>query len=1362
MAIIIGTFQADNGILNPQLEGTASADFIAAFDGDDLLLGLAGADTLDGGLGADTMIGGFGNDFYLVDDEGDRIVEDAAAGNDTIRSTVDFALWRYGQNVEHLVLLGAVGLVGVGNALDNSITGTAGDDWLNGGAGDDLLIGGGGADVFADSAGADTMRGGWGSDTYYIDDVGDVIEEAYGQGHDVVIASVSYEMRRDGQHVEDLILVGRDDLTATGNGKGNLISGNAGNNLLDGAWGDDTLIGGKGNDTYIGGRGDDLFVIQQVGDRVVEADGEGVDTIETRVSYAMRRDSDFTENLVLKGRDDIDGTGNRQDNLIIGNDGDNRLNGAWGNDTLIGGNGRDIFIDDAGSDSMVGGSGNDLFYVDDAADVVREEAGEGDDTVRASVDYTMWRDSQNTEHLVLTGDGDLTGIGNRSDNTLLGNAGNNRLDGMQGDDTLTGGMGTDTLLGGAGNDLLDGEMADFDGRQFISGGGAEGSFGIYNYSNIRMALYFVNFDGSLLLYGLLNPGAGGVQGTFSDHNWVLYDADRGTPVHYLGNSAFGGRFDFTGDADLFEGGWGDDTFLGGAGADTMIGGAGFDTVDYAAWTQAMTIRLDGDMSVGSAFPRQTLQGIEHVIAGSGNDSITGSAGGDLIEARNGDDRLMGTTGNDTLDGGNGTDTVVYDAPISEFRGTLLDPVGGARAISLEHRPPSGPGYGTDTLIGVEVGIFDGVTIRLDGTNNAPILGDDTITTDEDSFVAFLNLLDLNDLDPDSYLPVTGDMPLPTTTYDDTSSIGSVFVGNLLNPPGYDPSGQFEYLAEGETAIDTFTYTVNDGRGGVTTATVTVIIEGRNDLDTPVTDTIAAPVQRDDTLFWDEATGRFIQMRQQFRIDDFAVLVGANDLGDGGDENNMTFFESIGGTALPIGEGFGRTALGASFGMQNGDLVWTVDKDFGTARRSTALADDQVLYGYRGGDGLTAAARVDMDVDYRTKIVADPVAIPAIAGLRGGDGADGEPGGTTNSLLYNGADGADGTAAVARAIRNIDTNGSANDDIIFGVDNVTAGTGGRGGDGGDGAATVIVTPGGLGGTFGTGGVVLGGDGGDGGMGGKGESLRVRLFGNDGDDLIFGGLGGKGGVTGVAGTNGQDGADYDAAQQGGTGGSPGQGGSGGDALYLIDGGTGNDVIVAGKLQDYFGSGVSRYELRGGAGNDTIFMQTADFDGNRPNSRYLVYGDDGDDMIVAEVDAPAGFLFPGQQRTLMDNHRTIDGGAGWDTFVFCDDVASSLTNISNVEELVMSNGTFSGLTYQVTAAQLAAISGGNALRLSGETGLKVFQLEETTGWSRDNVVAGIGGEFYHQWRYAPTDFVLQVQIDLNDIDHYFRVSVGWNDFG
>jgi len=72
--------------------------------------------------------------------------------------------------------------------------------------------------------------------------------------------------------------------------------------------------------------------------------------------------------------------------------------------------------------------------------------------------------------------------------------------------------------------------------------------------------------------------------------------------------------------------------------------------------------------------------------------------------------------------------------------------------------------------------------------------------------------------------------------DDAGTLGTV-TNNNDGTFGYDPAGAFEHLAAGETATDSFTYTVDDGNGGVATETVTVTITGSN--DGPVANPVAA-------------------------------------------------------------------------------------------------------------------------------------------------------------------------------------------------------------------------------------------------------------------------------------------------------------------------------------------------------------------------------------------------------------------------------------------------------------------------------------------------------------------------------------------
>ncbi|WP_170608528.1 Ig-like domain-containing protein [Ruegeria arenilitoris] len=98
------------------------------------------------------------------------------------------------------------------------------------------------------------LAGGKSDDLYVIDLEGVFVSERRNGGHDTVEASVNFTLS---SNVEDLILVGTEDLTATGNELDNLISGNGGNNKLFGLGGNDTLSGGAGNDLIDGGDGID-------------------------------------------------------------------------------------------------------------------------------------------------------------------------------------------------------------------------------------------------------------------------------------------------------------------------------------------------------------------------------------------------------------------------------------------------------------------------------------------------------------------------------------------------------------------------------------------------------------------------------------------------------------------------------------------------------------------------------------------------------------------------------------------------------------------------------------------------------------------------------------------------------------------------------------------------------------------------------------------------------------------------------------------------------------------------------------------------------------------------------------------------
>ncbi|MFB9244128.1 putative Ig domain-containing protein [Massilia antarctica] len=157
-------FQGDD-----YLDGGAGDDMLAAGLGNDTLFGGAGNDTLNGGGGADYMVGGAGNDIYVIDSDGDIIVEegrqkagagtgargatlpapgDARAdepGTNDVEASISYTL---GAHLDAIRLTGINAIDATGNSASNGLFGNGAANVLTGAAGDDYLVGGGGNDVY--------------------------------------------------------------------------------------------------------------------------------------------------------------------------------------------------------------------------------------------------------------------------------------------------------------------------------------------------------------------------------------------------------------------------------------------------------------------------------------------------------------------------------------------------------------------------------------------------------------------------------------------------------------------------------------------------------------------------------------------------------------------------------------------------------------------------------------------------------------------------------------------------------------------------------------------------------------------------------------------------------------------------------------------------------------------------------------------------------------------------------------------------------------------------------------------------------------------------------------------------------------
>ncbi len=157
-----------------------------------------------------------------------------------------------------------------------------------------------------------------------------------------------------------------------GSNQSDTLSGLGGNDTLVGRGGADKLNGGGGKDLMMGGGGNDRYTVDNAGDNVSEAGGNGVDTVISSVNFLLGTGLD---NLTLAGGGNLDGTGNAGKNTLTGNAGKNTLNGGANNDKLSGGTGNDTLSGDAGNDRLVGGGNKDKLFGGNGNDTLKGNAG---------------------------------------------------------------------------------------------------------------------------------------------------------------------------------------------------------------------------------------------------------------------------------------------------------------------------------------------------------------------------------------------------------------------------------------------------------------------------------------------------------------------------------------------------------------------------------------------------------------------------------------------------------------------------------------------------------------------------------------------------------------------------------------------------------------------------------------------------------------------------------------------------------------------------------------------------------------------------------------------------------------------------
>ncbi len=324
-------------------------DSIAFGSGDDVVYYSGGQGSYSGGEGFDTLIVRWASNSPFIYENG--------SGNG-LSAHSSFELYDIeGGSGNDIIKLGGLNV--------GKVEGSGGNDFIYTGAGNDTLSGGDGDDTifgrlleFAIPSspnlvmGYDQIYGGAGNDKIYA--AQDFVWG--GEGNDIVIATFGNNTIDAGDGRDQILTYGADKIFA---GKGNdVVSFFGESSVIDGGEGDDLIqaftsaatpwTGFPEGNELRGGKGDDRYVIDDARDRVVELRSEGVDRVDTFVSYVAPAN---VEHLTLLGTAGINAMGSNSANVLIGNSGNNILTGRGGLDALEGGGGADTFRYLALSDS---------------------------------------------------------------------------------------------------------------------------------------------------------------------------------------------------------------------------------------------------------------------------------------------------------------------------------------------------------------------------------------------------------------------------------------------------------------------------------------------------------------------------------------------------------------------------------------------------------------------------------------------------------------------------------------------------------------------------------------------------------------------------------------------------------------------------------------------------------------------------------------------------------------------------------------------------------------------------------------------------------------------------------------------------
>lgn len=615
--------------------------------------------------------------------------------------------------------------------------------------------------------------------------------------------------------------------TLNGGDDADHVEGLGGADRLAGGGGDDVVVGGFG-DTFIdGGAGTDLGKLDFSGagasiryaagtatQAVAGAQISGLERVEFKGGTAGDRLTGGALADVLDGH--------RGNDWLKGEGGDDRLDGGEGVDILEGGAGNDTLDGGLEIDQLTGGEGDDLLTLQ--AGDASGDGGAGSDhgvldfaTVYTDLSFSVAANQAGAVKVAgvsLKNFESVEFVGGRGRDLLTGGGLADRLQGNMGDDTLTGSGGNDTISGGDGLDVarFSGNLADYDAVL-----NPDGSLSLFDMRTGGDGLDLIDgierfafADQTVSLVELINGAANHAPTAVADS--VTADEDTTIVVDVRAN-----------DTDADPGDALTVTAIDNSGAlgIGMLSQGG--VVTYAAGGAAQALAAGETMTDRFGYTVTDLSG----AASNAQVSVTITGVNDAPVAFN-DQRLVSEDGATTIqvlandkDVDHG-DQLSLVSVTSGLYGKAAIVDGAVTYTPGAHAQSLNAGQGLADSFTYTLRDSAGATstatvdVTIQGANDAPTAADDAVTVNK---LGVTNLLGLMGNDGD----VDHGESLSITAVDAVSARGAAV---SILPDGrvaYDPGQIFADLGPGDTAADSFTYTITDSHGATSTATVELTV-----------------------------------------------------------------------------------------------------------------------------------------------------------------------------------------------------------------------------------------------------------------------------------------------------------------------------------------------------------------------------------------------------------------------------------------------------------------------------------------------------------------------------------------------------------